>query len=610
MATDPAHDATDEEIRRLSKRLHAAYSRAYREMAEKAKADLESQAEADREMAAKVKAGEMTADQLSAWRRGRAADATWYAQMVNQLARQMAECDRQAAAIVNGASPAVYAENANYGAFQVEEAAKVDTSWTLVDADTVATLVRDHPDLLPRVSPEPSKAEAWARRKITSAITQSVLVGESVPAAARRLRSVVDMGERAATRAARTALTGAENAGRVSSYDRARGMGIDVRARWMATLDSRTRDSHRKLDGEVAGDDGKFSNGLRYPGDPTGPASEVWNCRCTLVASMPGYDAFEDRNASKLETSYEDWKAGRDPKRAKPSGKGAGIDPEARVYEVLDKRQARVVDEALRRAPDSLSRLYKRHEHEFKTPAVNAGNGAWYSPAEDRVTINPGREFDPSGRREPGNTWFHEFGHNIDHIEAPSGRSWSTLSFEYGNGAFPAKLREEARAYCVKAKGEMTQWATSKIDGSDDGEAYLRGGLADELRSMGLISGDVAHDYKWNRIGKEDLKASLKKPTLTGAYKYVAERLAELPDKERADVSDLLGGATNMRCREGWGHFGKGYWDKEGRHLSTEAFAEMSAASFTSPESLGIIREIFPESYEMFLKMTREAAGL
>lgn len=349
MATDPAHDATDEEIRRLSKRLHAAYSRAYMEMAERAKADLERQAEADREMAARVEAGEMTPDQLAAWRRGRAADATWYAQMVNQLARQMAECDRQAAAIVNGASPAVYAENANYGAFQVEEAAKVDTSWTLVDADTVAGLVRDHPDLLPQVSPNPSKTEAWARKKVTSAIIQSVLVGESVPAAARRIRSVVDMDERAATRAARTALTGAENAGRVSSYDRARGMGIDVRARWMATLDSRTRDSHRQLDGEVAGDDGRFSNGLRYPGDPTGPASEVWNCRCTLVASMPGYDAFEDRNESKLETSYEDWKAGRDPKRPKPSGRT--------LKEFMDTPAA---ESAARRAGVSKAQLRRR----------------------------------------------------------------------------------------------------------------------------------------------------------------------------------------------------------------------------------------------------------
>ncbi len=319
--SDPAHDATDAEIRRLAKRLHAAYGKAYREMERKAKDALARQSKEDAEMVRRVSAGDMTADELSAWRKGRAADTTWYRQMVAELAREMGLCDERAAEIVNGAAPKVFADNANFGAFQVEQAAKVDTSWTLVDADTVNTLVRDHPDLLPRVSPKPSKAEAWARKKITSAITQSVLVGDSVPAASRRLRSVVDMDERAATRAARTALTGAENAGRVSSYDRARGMGIDVRARWMATLDSRTRDSHRQLDGEVVGDDGKFSNGLRYPGDPEGPAAEVWNCRCTLVASIPGHDVFEGRDTHGLETSYEDWKAGRDPKRPKPSGR-------------------------------------------------------------------------------------------------------------------------------------------------------------------------------------------------------------------------------------------------------------------------------------------------
>lgn len=36
---------------------------------------------------------------------------------------------------------------------------------------------------------------------------------------------------------------------------------------------------------------------------------------------MPGADALKGRNAKKLETSYEDWKAGRDPKKQKPSGR-------------------------------------------------------------------------------------------------------------------------------------------------------------------------------------------------------------------------------------------------------------------------------------------------
>lgn len=252
-------------------------------------------------------------------RSGRAADTSWYRQMADTLAHDMEACDEQAAAIINGESPAAYAANMNYGTFDVESVAKLDTSYTLVDADTVSYMVRQQPDLLPQVSVNPGRAETWARRKITSAMTQSILQGESVPDAARRIRSVVEMDRRASLRAARTALTGAENAGRMGSYRRASGMGIELRKKWMATLDSRTRDSHRELDGEKADIDGRFSNGLSYPGDPTGPASEVWNCRCTMVAALPGHDVLRDRNTSKLETSYEEWKAGRDPKKPKPA---------------------------------------------------------------------------------------------------------------------------------------------------------------------------------------------------------------------------------------------------------------------------------------------------
>lgn len=317
--TDPGHEAAEDAIAHLSKRLHVEYGKAWRQMKRKADAFYRKQADEDRKMQERADAGEITAEQLKAWRSGRAADTGWYRQMAETLAHDMEACDEQAAAIINGESPAVYAANMNYGAFDVESVAKLDTSYTLVDADTVSYMVQQQPDLLPQVSVKPGRAETWARRKITSAMTQSILQGESVPDAARRIRSVVEMDRRASLRAARTAITGAENAGRMGSYRRASGMGIDLQKQWMATLDSRTRDSHRELDGEKADVDGRFSNGLSYPGDPTGPASEVWNCRCTMVAALPGHDVFGERSTSKLETSYEDWKAGRDPKRQEPA---------------------------------------------------------------------------------------------------------------------------------------------------------------------------------------------------------------------------------------------------------------------------------------------------
>lgn len=123
------------------------------------------------------------------------------------------------------------------------------------------------------------------------------------------------MNNRASVRYARTMTTGAENAGRNDSYERARKGGIDVRPQWMATLDGRTRDSYRALDGEVQGDDGKFSNGCRFPGDPEGRPEEVYNCRCTEVAHIAGLDKdFSDtswRPSQLLQNmSYDEWKAG------------------------------------------------------------------------------------------------------------------------------------------------------------------------------------------------------------------------------------------------------------------------------------------------------------
>lgn len=63
----------------------------------------------------------------------------------------------------------------------------------------------------------------------------------------------------------------------------AKARGADIVKQWDATLDARTRPSHAKIDGEIREIGEKFSNGLMFPGDPSGKAAEVVNCRCGLL---------------------------------------------------------------------------------------------------------------------------------------------------------------------------------------------------------------------------------------------------------------------------------------------------------------------------------------
>ena len=69
----------------------------------------------------------------------------------------------------------------------------------------------------------------------------------------------------------------------VDTQKKAKKAGADIVKQWDATLDGRTRPSHRRVDGEIRELDEKFSNGLMHPSDRAGGAAEVINCRCALL---------------------------------------------------------------------------------------------------------------------------------------------------------------------------------------------------------------------------------------------------------------------------------------------------------------------------------------
>lgn len=300
----------EKQAQELQGKLQLTYSDAIDGMTSRIEASLKEFAADDAKWQADVAAGKKDAKAYKAWRKDQALHNDQLKALKRALTQDLTAADKMAMAYVNQVPAGVYAEGMNFATYEIEHGAKVNTSFTLYNKNTVMELVANEPDLLPQAAFDKAKDTAWNSRHVTSAVTQAVLQGQTVPQLAASIAGIAAMDQRAAMKAARTAMTSAHSLGKLKGYERAAGMGIDVEKQWLAALDSRTRGSHRHLDGEVVKLDAEFSNGLKYPGDPDGPASEVYNCRCTLVPVIGDVEYDEVERANKLGgMSYEEWKA-------------------------------------------------------------------------------------------------------------------------------------------------------------------------------------------------------------------------------------------------------------------------------------------------------------
>jgi SPP1 gp7 family putative phage head morphogenesis protein len=320
---DYAHNETEKLLKKTERRVSSEYRQAEREVAQKLSDYLKSFARKDAMWAQWVKDGKKTQQEYKDWRVGQIVMGQRWEAMRETLAEDFHNANQIAGSIVNGHVPEVYALNHNYATYEVESGLGVDTSYTLYDRQTVERLMRDDPQMLPppgkKVSARIRAGEdiRWNNQQIQSVMIQSLLQGESMGEIATRLATAVgDKNRASAIRNARTMTTGAQSAGRVDGYKRAQDMGIKTRQQWVATLDGRTRHEHRLLDGEIVDVGEPFEvegEKIRFPGDPSAPGHLVYNCRCTVIAALGGFERdlsdLSIRKADKLEgMSYEEWK--------------------------------------------------------------------------------------------------------------------------------------------------------------------------------------------------------------------------------------------------------------------------------------------------------------
>lgn len=307
---DAGHDESDALLTKMQAEVEAVYRTAQKDLQKKIDDYVGKFAKDDAKKQKLVANGKMSQEDYDAWKQKTMLTGKQYRQMLNTVSTDLTNADKIARSIINGYTPEAYAVGMNYGTYQIESGTTFNTNFTLYNRETVERLLRGNPQLLPMQKVNIPKDKAWNYKHIKGAVTQGILQGESMPKIAKRLENVVGMDKRAAIRNARTAVNGAENAGRMDSFYRAKEMGIGVKKQWLATQDGRTRDSHVEIDLEVVELEENFSNGCEYPGDPGGDPAEVYNCRCAMIPWLDRFgDKFDGERAMNLHgMTYDEWK--------------------------------------------------------------------------------------------------------------------------------------------------------------------------------------------------------------------------------------------------------------------------------------------------------------
>jgi predicted Holliday junction resolvase-like endonuclease len=320
---DLGHEWTERRIREIEKRIRESYEEAIDDIEEKMRRYIAGFVARDAELRVQLKAGKITKADYQMWLNGQVFQRKRWQATLDDLTDTLARANQIAMQIVNEETPEVFAYNANWASYNFEkemdkrghnlnvirrpggvepedkkepptDGARVQFGWGLYSADAVKILLRDEPTLLPPSRVDIPKDKQWNMKNIARQIMQGIVQGEGVEAVAARLRTVAEMNIDSARTHARTAMTAAQNAGRLDQMRRqielAEKFGEKVQKKWKSAKDSRVRKSHGILDGQIRDPDEPFEvNGkeIMYPGDPEAAPELVYNCRCTMSAYYP-----------------------------------------------------------------------------------------------------------------------------------------------------------------------------------------------------------------------------------------------------------------------------------------------------------------------------------
>lgn len=429
------------------------------------------------------------------------------------------------------------------------------------------------------------------KKTITQEISRGIASGLPYSDIARNINNVSSSGLYNAKRIARTEGHRIQQTSSRDAQYAAKKKGCDVVKQWDASLDGRTRDSHARVDGEIRELDEKFSNGLMFPGDPSGRAAEVINCRCT--SNTRARWALDDGELQTLKEraeyfgldktkNFEEYKE----KYLTAADKVAAQKPDVsattqKLSASMDKADYEEYRKLVEGNPD-IAKLYSKAD-QISNISASASNG-YYQPSSNSLVYSyPQQRYIDNGMSKY-ETLAHEYGHFFDVMV-----KYSTTSYK------------EADALNAVCKYSKIKKAASTSD------EFLSAMRADKKYIKSILTAEV----------RADLKAH----------------------DASCGVQDAIDGLFGVRI--GWGH-GDKYYNRKYSHMkqlgdekaakgaylalgmdasnqakvqaivrnyetASELWANMMSAETTGGEALEYIKKFFPETYKTFVEIIKGA---
>lgn len=206
---------------------------------------------------------------------------------LTRIGEMLTDDYREVAKTIQKSQKDAYIEKFMMNLFLYEMASQTSMQFDVPTASVINKAIEQPIEFI-KLIPTLQKHRDEVLKKIRIHITQGIMSGEGYSKIAKAIRDDIGMTKAQSLRVARTEAGRAMSQAGLDSAMVAKDNGLDMKKRWSATKDTRTRDTHRHLDGVSVDIEDNFKSSDCVGQAPklfvgVNSAKENINCRCKLL---------------------------------------------------------------------------------------------------------------------------------------------------------------------------------------------------------------------------------------------------------------------------------------------------------------------------------------